>query len=546
MVALVAIGGVVAAGCRSHESLANAGYPKRPVPTTAPPAATTTPPATAAPSSSTPPASSAPDGSAPSGSTPATEPATTQPGETTTEAPTTTAAPTTTVPPPTTQPALLDSLPKCDVHALDNVTSPVSITFWHGLSNANGDELQKVTDAYNASQSKVRVNLQFQGGYAETIDKYLQSDQSNRPDMVQLPEYMVQQMIDTKSIVPAQACAESADYDTSDFIPGGLRAYATQGVQWSMPFNISVPVLYFLRPTFVKAGLDPDNPPDTLEELFEQGKQIVASGAAKYSIALDSDFDGGGGWYIEQWLAKGGNYYADNENGRLAPATKVLYDEAPGVELITYLQKLITEGGAVYVGDNASGTDALLKLADATAPAAMTIATSAAIGPVFAALGGGLIPGVTQADVGVGFMPGPNGGLGGLVGGNSLYIVDHGDAAKAAATWDFLTYLDSPAVQSEIAAVTGYIPVRSKALDVDPIKTTYTTDPRFKIAYDQLLGSADAPTSLGPVIGPLEQVRKVTAAAVATVLTGGDPQAALSAAAQQADDLIANYALTNG
>jgi len=200
----------------------------------------------------------------------------------------------------------------------------------------------------------------------------------------------------------------------------------------------------------------------------------------------------------------------------------------------------------VYVGDNASGTDALLKLADATAPAAMTVSTSASLGPVFAALGGGLIPGITADDVGVGFMPGPNGGLGALVGGASLYIVDKGNDAKAAAAWDFITFLDSAQSQSEWAAATGYIPLRQDALDLEPIKTTYADDARYKVAYDQLLGSADAPTSLGPVIGPLEQVRKVTAAAVADVLTGGDPQTALSNAAQAANDLIANYNLTNG
>jgi sn-glycerol 3-phosphate transport system substrate-binding protein len=263
-------------------------------------------------------------------------------------------------------------------------------------------------------------------------------------------------------------------------------------------------------------------------------------------VALDSDFDGGGGWYVEQWLSKGGNYYADNENGRLAPATKVLYDGEAGVALLTYLKTLITEGGAVYVGDNASGTDALLKLADATAPAAMTMSTSASLGPVFAALGSGLIPGVTSDDVGVGFMPGPKDGLGGLVGGNSLYIVDGKGGDKAAAAWDFMTYLDSAESQSTFAAATGYIPVRSDALDLDPIKTTYIDDPRYKVAYDQLIGSADSPTSLGPVIGPLQQVRKATAAAVADVLTGGDPQTALTSAAQQANDLISNYNLTSG
>jgi sn-glycerol 3-phosphate transport system substrate-binding protein len=416
---------------------------------------------------------------------------------------------------------------------------------WHGLSDANGTELQKVTDQYNSQQTKVHVNLQFQGGYADTIDKYLQSDQGSRPDMVQMPEYMLQQMVDTKSLVPTQACAESAKYDLSQFLPSALKAYATQGVQWSMPFNVSVPVLFFLKPTLLKAGLDPNKPPATFAELLAASKQIVASKAAPYSVALDSDFDGGGGWYVEQWLAKEGQFYSDNDNGRAAPATKVLYDGASGVALLKYLKSLVDEGGAVYVGDNASGTDALLKLADKTSPAAMTIATSASLGPIFAALGGGLIPGLTSTDVGVGFMPGPTSGLGALVGGNSLYIVNHGNDQKTAAVWDYMQFLETAQTQSTFASTSGYIPVRKDALALDPVKSVYANDPRYKVAYDQLIGSADAPTSLGPVIGPLEQVRKVTAAAVAEVLTGGDPQTALTKAAQQADDLISNYNTTN-
>ena len=109
-----------------------------------------------------------------------------------------------------------------------------------------------------------------------------------------------------------------------------------------------------------------------------------------------------------------------------------------------------------------------------------------------------------------------------------------------------MTFAPRRVIASTFADATGYIPLRQDALALDPIKSTYANDPRYKVAYDQLLGSADAPTSLGPVIGPLQQIRKVTAAAVAQVLTGGDPQTALSQAAAAANDLIANYNLTNG
>ena len=161
-------------------------------------------------------------------------------------------------------------------------------------------------------------------------------------------------------------------------------------------------------------------------------------------------------------------------------------------------------------------------------------------------LDSGLIAGVTRTDLGIGFMPGPSGGVGALVGGASLYVVaDKGDA-KAAAAWDYITFLMSAQSQSEWAAATGYIPVNKGAIDLDPIKSLYVTDPRFKVAYDQLLGTTDVPTSRGPVLGPLKQVRRVTAAAVASVLSGGDVQAALDNAAQQANDLITNYNAQNG
>ncbi len=446
---------------------------------------------------------------------------------------------------PTTTAALLDTLPNCPTDALAAATSPVNITFWHGLSGPLGDELQKLADAYNAGQSKVKVNL-IEGTYEETIDKYLQSGQSSRPDLVQMPEYMVQTMVDTQSNVPVEACMKSSGFDSSEFLPTALDAYATQGVQWSMPFNISNPVLFYNKKMFAAAGLDPEKPPVSLDDLRADSQAIVSSGAAKYGLALDSGFDSGGGWYIEQWFAKAGEFYADNQNGRSARATKVLYNNATGQSLLTFMQSMLADGLAVNVGDNTSGFDNLLKLADTAEPAAMTIATSASIGPVIAVLGGGQFPQITNADVGVAAMPGPDGKPGALIGGASLWVVDSGDDARTAAAWDFVTYLTQAQQQSEWSSVTGYVPVRTDALTLDPLKTTLATDPRFEVPYDQLLSSPDAPTSVGPVVGPLREVRTVTAQAVAAIFAGADVATSLASAAQQADALIADYNSRNG
>ena len=104
-----------------------------------------------------------------------------------------------------------------------------------------------------------------------------------------------------------------------------------------------------------------------------------------------------------------------------------------------------------------------------------------------------------------------------------------------------------------VVATGNWVTATATLLSIVPVTgatvsetSSFSTPPVAAISPFLVTSTADQPTSLGPVIGPLQHVCKVTAAAVAQVLTGGDPQAALTAAAQAADDLISNYALANG
>ncbi len=127
------------------------------------------------------------------------------------------------------------------------------ITFWHTMQSAAGDALAALTEEYNASQDRVVVELQNQNGYEELIDKYFQSSVEDRPHLTQLPEYMLQQMADTNTVVTATACIQAEGFDISPFLPRAMFAYQTGGVQWGMPFNISTPVLYY-RQGHVRGG----------------------------------------------------------------------------------------------------------------------------------------------------------------------------------------------------------------------------------------------------------------------------------------------------
>ena len=363
-----------------------------------------------------------------------------------------------------------------------------------------------------------------------------------------MPEYMVQQIADTGTVIPVGACIEASDFDTSAFLPRRARAYQTDGVQWSMPFNVSDPVLYYNRTMFEAAGLDPDDPPVSLEELRAASQAIVDSGrrGVRHRRSTPASTPAAGG-SSSSGSPRLGELYADNDNGRLAPATRVLYDGPAGVALMTEVQSLIADGLAVTVGDNPSGQDALLKLADPAAPAAMTIATSAALGTVLNVLDGGLIPGVTSADVGVGPMPGP-GEHAARRSSAGRRCTSSPRRATPRRRRRGTTSSSSSSAQSQStwAAATGYVPgargrPRARPAAVD-VRHRSAVQGRLRPARSP---AADDPTALGPVLGPLREVRTVTAGAVAAIFGGADVASTLAAAAQQSDALIADYNARN-
>jgi sn-glycerol 3-phosphate transport system substrate-binding protein len=438
-----------------------------------------------------------------------------------------------------------DAASACPVDALESATGTVEITFWHAMGSAAvQDTMVAVTDTYNSSQDRVRVELVNQQGYEQNFDAYRTATPEDRPTMVQLPEYYLQAMTDSGTTIPAADCVEASGFDVDPLLDRAVEYYSLDGVLQSMPFNASGPVLYYNRQMFEAAGLDPDAPPTTLEELRAASEAIVESGAATYGIALETGFDSGGGWLTEQMFAGAGELYANNENGREGRATEMLFDSEFGVETFTFFRDLVADGLAVNVGENSQGTDNLFKLADAEAPAAMTIFTSAGVASVIQVLGGGLIPGFGPDDLGVSRLPSPGGVT---IGGASLWLVEGQTPEETAAAWDYIQYLVSAQAQADWAAGTGYVPINEESPELPPLADTYATDPRFRPAFDQLLEGETTPATAGPVLGPAAEIRVVIARALQDVLSNGaDPADALTAAAEEADALLADYAQRTG
>jgi sn-glycerol 3-phosphate transport system substrate-binding protein len=424
---------------------------------------------------------------------------------------------------------------KCPKGAIAKASKPVQITMWHSMTRANADTLQKLVDQFNSSQTDVRVTLVNQVDYDATFAKYKAGLSSgDLPDIVQLQETDQQQVIDTGTVLPAGACAKVDKYSFSDFLPRVVSYYTVRGQQYAMPFNTSGPVLYYNKKAFQAAGLDPNKPPSTLDEVRTDSQKLKSSGAvSKAGIGLKLDPG-----FFEHFLAKAGKLFVNNSNGRKARATKTVFDNSAGLQIFQWMSGMVKDGLAQTNPDTGpSAFDDLLGIGNGSF--AMAIDTSASLGTITQVLGSGSYPNV---DLGVAPMPGPSGKGGVLVSGGALYMVNKSRPEKQEAAWRFLKFLDDTAQQATWATGTGYVPIRKSTASSQVMQDFWAKNPYYKVAYDQLLSGSNDAASSGSVIGDYVGVRNAMRDAENTMfLEGKSPADALKGAASSADTVIQDY-----
>ena len=239
--------------------------------------------------------------------------------------------------------------PAPESNALDDVEGVTDVTFWHSMDGSNGEALQGLVDQFNAdNEGTIAVEAVFQGGYDDTITKYKASVQSgSTPDLVQIYDIGTRFMIDSEQVVPMQEFIDRDDYDVSDLQPNIAGYYSVDDNLWSMPFNTSMPVLYYNKTMFEAAGLDPEEAPTSLEEIRTAAEKLSAANGGPVEFGFGAAIYG---WLIEQYVASNGAEYCDEGNGRDAKATEVLFDGPEAVEMVEWWQKMVADGLASNTG----------------------------------------------------------------------------------------------------------------------------------------------------------------------------------------------------
>ncbi|MEO7911156.1 MAG: hypothetical protein ABIV47_16045, partial [Roseiflexaceae bacterium] len=265
------------------------------------------------------------------------------------DAPTAAAAPAATKPPaPTITP----------VPAIAQPEGSAKITFWYGLTGANGNIVRTMVNTYNSSQSKYYVEAIQQPDYDATITKFNTSlAGGDLPNVVQVYDIGTQRMIDTKRILPIQDFIDQEKLPlVADLEEAVARYYTIGGKLYSMPFNSSAPVMYFDKNAFKEVGLDANKTAWTYDEVLEAATKLTKKDASGKITRSGLDFSMYG-WFLEQEIAIQGAISADPANGRSGRATKLTFNNDAGQNWLNFLKKLQDAGVARNVGRH-SGTTA--------------------------------------------------------------------------------------------------------------------------------------------------------------------------------------------
>jgi sn-glycerol 3-phosphate transport system substrate-binding protein len=413
---------------------------------------------------------------------------------------------------------------------------PVSIDLWHSEVGSNVETLNRLVDEFNASQNEVKVSASFQGTYDEAAAKLIASLGSGQvPAVVLLNESQTQRMIDSGAVAPAQDFIDKEDYDLSDIDEKAVQYYTVKDKLWAMPFAGEMSLLYYNKVTFREVGLDPEKPPQDLEELRQYSEKIFkrdASGnVVRSGIALDIH-----GW-LGTILADHGDLWVDESNGHDGRATKVLFDNDTGRWFFEWWHDMVDSGLAFNVGRNPSYADNLLAMASDRA--AMAFSYAGALRSVIDALE----KGVEGVEIGVSQMPGVPGGKGlNSFSIYALWIMNQRPEQEQEAAWKFIKWLVEPEQQAEWFGGTGYLPVSLSSVDLPAAQDLVASYPLFQVPLDLYRNTPATPATAGVVLGPLDQVTEIVLTAVEEMLVGGkDPAKALADAATEADKTIAEY-----
>ena len=401
---------------------------------------------------------------------------------------------------------------------------PLHLTFYYPV-NVGGDAAKLMEDLcaqYNEANPDVVVEPVYTGNYDDTVTKIQTAIQGGTP-----PDVFVSlatqrfTMASTGMAMPLDdliAADEDGEEYINDFLPGFMEDSYVDGKIYSIPFQRSTEIMYYNKDLFRAAGLDPEQPPKTWDELVEYAQKLTTDTTKGVGIALNS---GSAQWTFTGFCLQ------NSKDGKMLMSEdgkKVYFDTPENVEALQFwldLQnkyKVMAEGIVQW-------TD--LPTQFLAQEVAMIYHTTGNMANINAN---------ADFEFGTCFLPG-NKQMGAPTGGGNFYIASGISEERQQAAWDFIRFMTDTERAAQWSLDTGYVATRQSCFETDMIKDYYNDVPQAKVAYEQIEISRPELTTYNAA-----EIWRVLNDNIQSAVVGDcSAEEALKNAQKQAEEVLADY-----
>jgi sn-glycerol 3-phosphate transport system substrate-binding protein len=383
--------------------------------------------------------------------------------------------------------------------------------------------IDSLTSDYVSQTPGVKIDAVYAGSYQDTITKVLTAVKGGNP-----PQLSVILSVDMFTLIEEEAIVSIEELFTTDeertwlegFYPAFMENSQTGGKTYGVPFQRSTPVLYWNKDAFKEAGLDPDTPPATWDEMVSFGKKLTKTDAtgnvSQWGVRIPSS---GFPYWLFQGLTTQNDAFVMNSDGN-----ETYFDDPAVIEALQYLVDLSTKHKVMAPGIIEWGTTPKAFFERETA---MMWTTTGNLTNVRAN---------APFDFGVAMLP-ANKRRGAPTGGGNFYIFSDSSDAQKKASLDFIRWITAPEQAARWTIATGYVAPRPDAWETPAMKAYVKDFPPALVARNQLeFATAELSTYQNQRITTI--FNDGLEAAIIGKMT---PEEAMKAAQKKADRILKDY-----
>jgi sn-glycerol 3-phosphate transport system substrate-binding protein len=316
---------------------------------------------------------------------------------------------------------------------------------------------------FEAENPDIKVNAVYSGNYDDTRVRALSALNSGDPAqlavMFSIDAY---DLIEQDLILPFEALTDDADWLNS-FYPALMANGRIEGQTWGIPFQRSTIVAYYNKEQFAAAGLDPEAPPTTWDEIISMGKALTNDDT--YGLMIPST--GYPYWMFQALAIQNGMEIMSNDG------LTTFFDDETVVDTLEFWKSLSAEHGIMPTGTVEWGT---LRQAFLEGQTAMMWHSTGNLRAV---------KDNASFDFGVAELP-ANVRKGSPTGGGNFYVFKDTSDEERAAALKLIQFMTSPEQAAAWSIATGYMGVSPAAYETDALKEYTAAFPPALVARNQL------------------------------------------------------------